>query len=471
MILSNSILGIDFRRNHLILTLLRKTFRKIRLEDYRIYPLWSEGNKEVQEAQWISLISTFISKQQVDKDRVSISIPRDKVVLRFLRFPAAAKENLRKVIEYEAPKYTPFDKEAIYFDFHILKEENEWIDLVAVFVRKEEIDSYLALLKKIGIHPISIQIPSIAALNLFYYHQGEKDRELSVLLDLSEPFLEMNFLAGPQWKESFHLPLPPEGREAKILSVFKRSGFSEGSSQNATFFVYGVAAAETNLPNFTELDPTKEVAAPPLDRIEVGEEEGKPDYIYPSIGVALKGLAKIPIELNLLPVEMRKKMREIGKPLFIILASLVLLLSATLGVGYISRYQSELNTLRDEVKKKKPDVEAIEKLHKQREELTKEVVEFEKVNAGETRKIQILKELTDILPPTVWIWNMKYSGKEIEISGFADSASDLIPLLDKSPLFERVEFLSPVTKERERRIGSEKEKERFKIRMRMESQG
>jgi general secretion pathway protein L len=80
-----------------------------------------------------------------------------------------------------------------------------------------------------------------------------------------------------------------------------------------------------------------------------------------------------------------------------------------------------------------------------------------------------LKELTQVLPPSVWIWNLKCSGREVEISGFADSASELIPLLDKSPLFEKVEFSSPVTKERERRGMADKERERFKIKMKLES--
>ena len=73
----------------------------------------------------------------------------------------------------------------------------------------------------------------------------------------------------------------------------------------------------------------------------------------------------------------------------------------------------------------------------------------------------------------MWIWNLKYTGKEIEISGFADSASDLIPLLDRSPLFEKVEFMAPVTKERMRMVVGgnvvDKEKERFKIKMRLEA--
>lgn len=135
------------------------------------------------------------------------------------------------------------------------------------------------------------------------------------------------------------------------------------------------------------------------------------------------------------------------------------------------RYRNELETLRVEVKKKKPEMEAVEKLQKQRGELTAQITEFEKITRGAVSEVEILKELTQVLPSTVWIWQYRISGKEIEISGFADSASELIPLLDKSPLFEKVEFQAPVTKERERRIGMDKERERFKIKMRLEGMG
>jgi general secretion pathway protein L len=468
MLIFNSSLGIDFRRNHLILTLLKKSFGKIRLEDYRIYPLWSEGQKEVREAQWISLITTFLSKHQINKERVSIAIPREKVIVRFLRLPIATKENLRKVLEYEAPKYTPFDKEEIFFDYQILNEDKEWVHLIAVFMKKDELSPYLSLLKKIGLQPLSIQIPSIGALNLFFYHQGDKENEISVLLDVNEPFFEMNLIQGRDWKESFHLPLPAERKEERIINTFNRSGLDEKSLSRATFFIYGLDAAEKTLPAFEQTDSLKEVFHPPMDRIEMGKDELRPDYIYASIGLPLKGITKTRLDLNLLPLEMRKKSREIGKPLFMILTLLALILICTWGMGIYSGYRNALDTLRSEVKKRKPEIETIEKVQKQRGELAKEISEYEKITRGEVSKIEILKELTEILPSSVWVWNVKYSGAEIELSGFADSASELIPLLDKSPLFEKVEFLAPVTKERDRRIGGEKERERFKIKMRLE---
>lgn len=469
MALFNSNLGIDFRQNHLILTFLRKTLNRIRLVDYRIYPLWSEGQKEVQQAQWISLITSFISKHQVNKERVAISIPREKVVLRFIRLPLAAKENLRKVLEYEAPKYTPFDKDEVYFDYQILKEDRESLHLIAVFVRKTELDTYLALLRRIGIRPDSVQIPSAAALNLFFYHEGEKGTGNAVLLDLSNPFCEMNLIQGKDWKESFHLSLTPENREDRIVQVLKQAGVSGGLVEKFSFYVYGLDAAEGSIPEFSQGEALKKFAPPPLGRIEVGKNEAKPDYIYASIGLPLQGLAATRVGLNLLPQEMRRKVRQLAKPLFFVLLALSLVLAGSWGLGGYSYYRNELDRLRAEVKKRKPEVEAVEKLQKRRGELTKEITEMEKITAGEAKRIDILKELTQVLPPTVWTWNLKCTGKDVEISGFADSASELIPILDKSPLFEKVEFSSPVTKERERKGTTEKERERFKIKMKLES--
>jgi len=465
----DSSFGIDFRPNHLILTFLRRSFGKIRLVDYMVSSILPEGQKDEWEAQAISLINTFVSKHQINRERVSVSIPREKVVVRFIKLPLTVKENLRKVVEYETSKFTPFEKGETYFDYHLLKEEEEWIHLFVVFVKRAEVDYYIALLKKIGIRPISIQIPSTAALNLFFFNKRNQDGEISVLLDVTGSFFEMNLIQGADWRESFHLPLPPEEKESKIINTFKRSGLKGDSLSKATFFVYGLDAAEKMLPSLRESPQIKGVSPPPLNRIETGKGVSRPDRIFSSIGVPLNGLIKTGFDLNLLPFEMRKKVRQIGKPLLVILTSLAILLSFTWGTGVLIRYRNELSMINAEIKKRKPEVEVVDRLQKQQEGLRKEIAELEKIKAEEMSKTEMLRELAQMLPSSVWVWNLKYNGKEIEISGFADSASDLIPLIDKSPLFEKVEFLAPVTKERAPRGSEVKEKERFKIKARLEA--
>jgi general secretion pathway protein L len=223
------------------------------------------------------------------------------------------------------------------------------------------------------------------------------------------------------------------------------------------------------LPSLRESPEIKGVSPPPLSRIEAEKGVSRPDRIFSSLGVPLKGLIKTRFDLNLLPFEMRKKVRQIGKPLLVILTSLAVILSITWGIGVFTHYSNELNAINAEIKKRKPEVEVVDKLQKQQEELRKEIAELEKIKAEEVSKNEMLRELTQVLPAAVWIWNFKYNGKEVDISGFADSASDLIPLIDKSPIFEKVEFSAPVTKERMVRGTESKEKERFKIKARLEA--
>jgi len=73
----------------------------------------------------------------------------------------------------------------------------------------------------------------------------------------------------------------------------------------------------------------------------------------------------------------------------------------------------------------------------------------------------MLRELTQILPETAWVQEFTFFKREIQLEGFADSASELIPLLEMSPLFKDAVFLSTITKDKDG-------KERFRIGLKME---
>src|SRR4030043_1146891 len=341
MAIFDSSFGIDFKQNHLVLTLLKKSFGKIKLVDFGIYPIPPEVKKEEREAQMIGMLNAFISKHQISKSHVFISIPREKVVSRCTTLPNAAKENLRKLMEYEVPKYTPFEKEEIYFDFQMIKQEKDWLHLFAVFVKKIELGHYLSFLKRNGIQPLSIQIPTTSALNLFLYHQGSQTNEISVLFDTTESFFEMNVIQGKEgWKDSFHLPLSLKETESKWMNTLKQSGLNIDSFSKAFFYVYGLEANEKTLNSLKNAGPIKDISFPPMNRIIIDKGISSPPSIYASVGVPLKGLTKISLDLNLLPLEVRKKMRQKGKPLFMILVALVLILGLTWSIGVFFQYRN-----------------------------------------------------------------------------------------------------------------------------------
>ena len=460
---NNLSLGIDIGKNKLALCLLQKTWRGIRLIDYQV-KTWAEDFAVEDQLQFVS---NFVAQYAAAKDKVFLALPREKTVLRFLRLPWAAQENLRQVLEYEAPKYIPCAAEEICFDYQVLQRDGQGLSLVVLFSKRGEIAQYLALLEKIGLKPRAIQISSLGALNLFLYHAGENYKKKAVLLDLEGSTAEINFLKEGKWQENFLFPLPPEKKGEKIIQICQMGGVPETEFGQTEFYVYGLGVETKSGSSSLDHPSLKYIIPPPRHKIKTRRGESLPPAIY-AVGVPLPGLIKTNYQLNLLAEEKKKKTHQVGKPLFIFLLSLSILLILAWIWGSYQKIQDELQYLRAEVNKKKPEVTAVENLKKEREKILKEIAEFEKLSYLEARKIEILKELTQILPATVWVWNLKATGREIEISGFADSASDLIPLLDRSPLFEKVEFLAPVTKERDRRLGSDKEKERFKIRMYLE---
>jgi Tfp pilus assembly protein PilN len=74
-----------------------------------------------------------------------------------------------------------------------------------------------------------------------------------------------------------------------------------------------------------------------------------------------------------------------------------------------------------------------------------------------------LKELTALLPKSVWLFRTHVGEKEVAIEGYAASASDLLQRLEDSPFFQKVEFAQPTVKD------TRMNAERFVIRMEPEN--
>jgi general secretion pathway protein L len=70
------------------------------------------------------------------------------------------------------------------------------------------------------------------------------------------------------------------------------------------------------------------------------------------------------------------------------------------------------------------------------------------------------------MPMDGWLSDFSYkvSNKKIKLSGYAVSASKLIPILEESKLLENVKFTSPITTDRK------SEKEKFRIEMTVSSE-
>ena len=65
--------------------------------------------------------------------------------------------------------------------------------------------------------------------------------------------------------------------------------------------------------------------------------------------------------------------------------------------------------------------------------------------------LRVLDELSKVVPPNAHFSNLRYRGGILEVQGNAENASSLIPLLERSPVFENVAFNAPSNRGRDNR--------------------
>jgi len=179
-------------------------------------------------------------------------------------------------------------------------------------------------------------------------------------------------------------------------------------------------------------------------------------------GLALKGLSDVPLKINLLPPESQKKPGRAGYYMMIILIILAILSGIGWGGSHILRQKLILKELNEEMKHLTAEVKNIDRIQSSFKELEDRLDYLNNLQQNRVSGLNILREMTQLIPETAWIQDLSFSEKGIQISGYAASASELIPILEDSPLFKDVVFLSTITKEKDG-------KERFRIGLKLEN--
>jgi Tfp pilus assembly protein PilN len=221
------------------------------------------------------------------------------------------------------------------------------------------------------------------------------------------------------------------------------SGIAAGDVPSGSGLSFALAKPETILLGFERVPP------------------GERGFLLPAVGAALRGMRSMVSPIHLLPAEQR---RWKGKPnplLLLFLLGLNVLLASGWGGSVLLHQYILLQDLEGKIYAIRHDAQKIERMFRETEDLERVVTLVEGIERREQKKVEILKELAKILPSDVWLTNLIYQGRKVELYGVATSAGDLIALLDRSPLFKNVEFVAAITKDA---AG----KERFRIKAEME---
>lgn len=151
--------------------------------------------------------------------------------------------------------------------------------------------------------------------------------------------------------------------------------------------------------------------------------------------------------LNLLPGEPRQGTRE--QRLNRVLAVLALVLAFCAIAIPLQRQRAAVAQLEAEVAAAKTQAEESLALRDRLDQLTRSAQFLVDRKTRTPLVLEVLEELTRLVPDQAYIVQLELRDQTLELQGFASAASDLIGVLDGSPLFKAPQFRSPVTQDRE----------------------
>jgi len=160
--------------------------------------------------------------------------------------------------------------------------------------------------------------------------------------------------------------------------------------------------------------------------------------------------------LNLLPPAARPWAPSRGQLVTAGMGAVVALLGLSLALVHVVRAERYLGRVAEEVRRLEPEAKAVDRLAEELARKRRLLAALATAEEGRVPALPVLRELTETLPAGVWLQALAMDRQGVELTGQADAASGLIPMLEASSRLERVEFTSPVTKTQS--------KEQFRVR-------
>jgi general secretion pathway protein L len=371
---------------------------------------------------------------------VALSIPKAWTIATIAEFPSTIKENVLDAIRHEMDRLTPFSADEALYDFRVLRESEGRLSVLVLAAKASLVTPYLDALRDKGITVSRVisHISSLGALCSFSSSLHDcivlRDREDSyegvLYLDsaarsvfaLVKPEEPPGHIGEPLLQElaSLGRELKAHGREPRIVLAAGTAGQS----------LRDLLVRHAGIPVVPAEDLMREGRIPQQDRgLLLTAYSGLIELLWPKASA-----------LNLLSRGARQKERA---PLLLTVVLACAVIAASVAYLYApleleKRRSAEIDRM---IASRKDEVRKTEDLKKQVEALAAEVHVIRSFR-DKPLTINIVREVTAVLPTSAWLTRLKVSETQVDIEGFAGSATELIPKLEASKYLSRAELAS-----------------------------
>jgi len=434
-------LGIYIGPEHVSLALVQKRLLRVALVHSRTAPIAPVTRPEERIQGLIEAVAAFRRETKSEPAAVHLCLARQELLLNRLILPIAARENLTQVLEYEIERVIPLPRDDIFFDYQVRESgagENGRLAVLVVSVPRRVVRGYMDALESAGIRPKSVVVAAAALGDYTAYCRGALGEPVALLVrDGNEGelavFVERQLVAS-------HALRGHTLTTAEVNAMVRRDLAEVFHAVEAPVDVFVAASKNGTPPADAPLDLFA-LASGRLDAPASFFDAGEPTLL-PAVGAALGAVREGVVDIDLLPAEDRPGLREgLFVPLLLLVVCVVLAL--VYGGGIIVRDEMTRRALAREEEELEPQVAAIKR---QEADVRKFRTQIETLIENQDRRtVHYLKELTDKIPADAYLTTLRYRNNRVEMDGFATKSSELIQILENSPMFKNAQFTSPIT--------------------------
>jgi Tfp pilus assembly protein PilN len=443
-----SSVGIEIRREDLHISCLRSNLAGGVFTSFARVAGYRQREQEIVRGE----IDAFFKREKVSRDNIVLGLPHRDIILRSLELPREVEDNLRQVVMYQVQSFEPTEEEKLYYDFFRLKngQAGKKLQVLVIMIRKSILDVHLETLRQLGIRPAIVIPGTLALANMFLGTQADGRGKIFVLSDCSQAGMELAVLRdrmllyarevdrreGMPWKQLLlreletaagKLRLPPD---ETIESIVISGEESEGA----------LLDMQEEIPGCQLIGDRLRFEIAPQNRVNLQEAAT-------SLGLAYAGITRrLPIKFNLLPFDLRVHQKRWAYIPTIILGLAIVAGLAGLGFRRMVQERILIRELDQQIQSLNPAVERARAVRAQAESLEKQVASVEDLLARRDWNLEILQELTELLPADTYLRTYRNANGALTLLGDSPSPPDLVAKLENSPLLKDVVQVGAVTR-------------------------
>ncbi len=437
-------LGVSIEAENVALACVSKRFLSVALRHFRRVEIPPISQLKERGLALAEAVASFVDEFGIEPGAVYLCLPRQEIMVNRIVLPAAAKENLAQVLEYEIERVIPLGREQVFFDYQVGEVGGGSGDRVAVLVlcvARNLLSAYIDALSEAGTLPKAVIASPVALGNCAFFVRQESKSPVAVVAATASD-IEVTLLSQGRLVASHILGAQECRGGAGVEGLISRDLVADlGLAVEQIQVVFADAAAANG--DAAGVDCLTSAVVRGLEGAAECASEGEDSSFVRAVGAALGAAREGGLDINLLPEEHRQSFREGLLPSIVLLAFSVVLLLAW-GMSAVVRDGMTARQLRARAAELEPEVRRVEKAEAEGRKLAETL---RTITADQDKHlVDLLKEMTELIPTTAYLTTFRYRNGRVEVDGFASSAADLIAVLENSPMFANVTFTSPVTK-------------------------